>query len=174
MRRVARRRREQAFTLIELILVMVVIFTLATVVAPRFSDFFPSLQVRKTTEHLMAWARKARADAAITGNRQRLFLDTAKRKFWIEHEPRPIKEPGKFVALTGAWMEEFLPEGVEFETIDKAETDSGSGGRYVEFRPDGTCSDATIVLSNDNGDRQTLKIEGATSKITIEQAAEQP
>jgi Tfp pilus assembly protein FimT len=43
---------------------MVVIFTLATVVAPRFSDFFPSLQVRKSTEHLFAWARKARADAA--------------------------------------------------------------------------------------------------------------
>ena len=43
-------RRRQGFTLIELILVMVVVFTLATVVVPRFSDFFPSLQVRKTTE----------------------------------------------------------------------------------------------------------------------------
>jgi Tfp pilus assembly protein FimT len=175
MRRVARPRREQAFTLVELILVMVVIFTLATVVAPRFSDFFPSLQVRKTTEHLMAWARKARADAAITGTRQRLFLDTANRKFWIENEPRPIKEPGKFVALSGAWTEEFLPEGVVIESVDKAETDPASSGvRYIEFLPDGTCSDATVVLSNDSGDRQTLKIEGATSKITIEQSAEQP
>lgn len=175
MKRAARRRRNPGFTLVELILVMVVIFTLATVVAPRFSDFFPSLQVRKSTEHLMAWARKARADAAITGTRQRLFLDTAKRKFWIENEPRPIKEPGKFVALSGAWLEEFLPEGVEIESVDKAETDPGSSGvRYIEFRPDGTCSDATVVLSNDKGDRQTLKIEGATSKITIEQQAEQP
>ena len=175
MRPLARRRREQAFTLVELILVMVVIFTLATVVAPRFSDFFPSLQVRKTTEHLMAWARKARTDAALTGSRQRLYLDTAKRKFWIEIEPRPIKDPGKFVALSGAWAEEFLPDGVEIDSIGKAETDpSGNSVRYIEFRPDGTCSDATIVLANDNGDRQTLKIEGATSKITIEQAAEQP
>ena len=175
MSRFARPRREQAFTLVELILVMVVIFTLATVVAPRFSDFFPSLQVRKTTEHLMAWARKARTDAALTGTRQRLFLDTQNRKFWIENEPRPIKEPGKFVALVGAWAEEFLPNGVEFDRIDKAENDAASGSvRYVEFRPDGTCSDATIVLANDHGDRQTLKIEGATSKITIEQSAEQP
>jgi prepilin-type N-terminal cleavage/methylation domain-containing protein len=173
MRRPARRRR--GFTLVELILVMVVIFTLATVVAPRFSDFFPSLQVRKSTEHLMAWARKARTDAALTGTRQRLYLDPAKRKFWIENEPRPIKEPGKFVALSGAWSEELLPEGVEIGSIDIAETDPGSSGvRYVEFRPDGTCSDATVVLSNDNGDRQTLKIEGATSKITIASAAEQP
>jgi Tfp pilus assembly protein FimT len=153
---------------------MVVIFTLATVVVPRFSDFFPSLQVRKSTEHLMAWARKARADAALTGCRQRLYLDTSRRKFWIEHEPRPIKEPGKFVALTGAWTEELLPDGVEIESIDKAETDPGTSSlKYVEFLPDGSSSEATIVLSNDSGDRQTLRIEAATAKIYIEPPAEQ-
>ena len=175
MRRSARRRPERAFTLVELILVMVVIFTLATVIVPRFSDFFPSLQVRKSTEHLMAWARKARADAAITGTRQRLYVDPLKRMFWIENEPRPIKDPGKFVALSGAWAEEVLPQGVEIESVDKGEAPAGGGSaRYVEFRPDGTSSDATIVLVSDNGDRQTLKIEGATSKITIDQATEQP
>lgn len=166
--------RRRGFTLIELILVMIVVFTLATIVAPRFSDFFPALQVRKSTEHLLAWARKARAEAALTGNRQRLYLDSSKRRFWIEHEPRPIKQPGNFVALSGAWAEELLPDGVEFESIEGAETDAAGGGRYVEFRPDGTSSEATVILSNDVGDRQTLRVEAATSKITIEQAAEQP
>jgi type II secretory pathway pseudopilin PulG len=102
--------REGGFTLIELILVMVVVFTLATVVAPRFSDFFPNLQVRKSMEQLMAWARKARADAALTGARQRLFLDVATRQYWIEYEARPIKEPGKFVKLSGSWTADTLPE----------------------------------------------------------------
>jgi len=123
----------------------------------------------------MAWARKARTDAALTGTRQRLCLDPSKGRFWIENEPRPIKDPGKFVALSGSWTEEVLPQGVEIESIAKAETDASSSSvRYVEFRPDGTSSDATIVLSSDNGDRQTLRIEGATSKIYIEQPAEQP
>lgn len=153
---------------------MIVVFTLATIVAPRFSDFFPALQVRKSTEHLMAWARKARADAALTGTRQRLHVDASKRKFWIEVEPRPIKEPGKFVALSGGWAEELLPDGVEIESVEGAETDAAGGGRYVEFRPDGTSSEATVILSNDAGDRQTLRIEGATSKIYIEQSEEQP
>jgi len=154
---------------------MIVIFTLATVVAPRFSDFFPSLQVRKSTEHLMAWARKARADAAVTGSRQRLLLDLANQKFWIEYEARPIKEPGKFTKLSGAWLEESLPQSIVFETIGDADTDaSNSALRYVEFRPDGTSSEATIVLANDNGERQTLRVEAATSKIYIRPAAEQP
>jgi prepilin-type N-terminal cleavage/methylation domain-containing protein len=172
MSRTAKRRR--GFTLIELIIVMIVIFTLATIVAPQFSDFFPGLQVRKSTESLFSWTRKARADAAVTGTRQRLLLDIANKKYWIEYEGRPIKEPGKFTALSGAWNPETLPEAVNFETIEGAETDtSNSALRYIEFRPDGTSSEATVILSNDNGDRQTLRVEGATSKIYIQAAAEQ-
>lgn len=162
------------FTLLELILVMIVIFTLATVVAPRFSDFFPSFQVRKNSEHLLAWARKARADAATTGRRQRLILDTQLRKYWIEFEPRPIKEPGTFRPLGGSWTEEQLPEAVVFETISGAETDpTRSSFRYIEFRPDGTSTEATIILSNGNGDKSTLRVEGATSRVFIEAAPEE-
>jgi len=168
------RERRAGFTLIELILVMVVIFTLATIIAPRFSDSFPSLQVRTSTERLFAWARKARSDAALTGSRQRLILDSAKKKFWLEYEARPIKEPGKFTKLTGAWGEGWIPDEVSFETIEGAETDpNNSAVRYLEFRPDGTSSEATVILSNENGDRQTLRVEAATSKIYIEQAKEE-
>ena len=169
------RDRRGGFTLVELILVMIVVFTLATVVVPRFSDFFPNLQVRKSTEHLMAWARKARSDAALTGARQRLLLDVANRTFWIEYEARPLKEPGKFVKHSGAWTTEALPEPVTFELVEGAETDpSNSALRYIEFRPDGTSSDATVTISNDVGDRQVLRVEPTTSKISIQLTAVQP
>jgi Tfp pilus assembly protein FimT len=161
-------KRRGGFTLIELILVMIVLFTIATIVAPRFSDFFPSFQVRKSSERILAWARKARADAAVTGVRQRLVIDPSNRKFWIEYEARPMKEPGKFTLLAGAWGEESIPEGVAFESIEDADSDPSRGGmKFVEFRPDGTSSEATIVLSNDSGDRQTVRVEAATSKVYI-------
>jgi len=167
------RSRRGGFTLIELILVMVVIFTLATIVAPRFSDSFPSLQVRTSAERLFAWARKARTDAALTGCRQRLLMDSSKKKFWIEVEARPLKEPGTFRKLSGAWEEVQLPDEILFELIDGAETDPQDGARrYIEFRPDGTSTEATVTLSNENGDRQTLRVEAATSKIYIELAKE--
>ncbi|HLY09045.1 MAG TPA: prepilin-type N-terminal cleavage/methylation domain-containing protein [Planctomycetota bacterium] len=162
-------RRRDGFTLIELILVMIVIFTVATVVAPRLTDFFPSFQVRKTSQRLFAWARKARADAATTGLRHRLLLDPQAQKYWIEYEARPFKEPGKFVPLGGSWGEELFPDRVKYESIEGAETDTTrSSCRYVEFRPDGTSSEATIRIGDDRNDQSVLRVEGASSKIYIQ------
>ncbi len=161
--------RRAGFTLVELILVMIVIFTVATVVAPRLTDFFPGFQVRKTSQRLFAWARKARADAATTGLRQRLLMDPSSGKFWIEYEARPFKEPGKFVMLGGSWGEEQFPDRVKFESIEGAEKDTTrSACRYVEFRPDGTSTEATIGIVNDRNDRSVLKVEGASSKVYIQ------
>ncbi len=170
-----RRARARGFTLIELILVMAVLLAVSAVLAPRFSDFFPSLQVRKTADHLFAWARKARADAAETGARQRLVVDTERKVFWIEREPKPLKEPGKFEALGGGWVEEALPSGMDFDVLEGFETDrTDSKRRYIEFWPDGTATEAELGIANEQGDRRIIKVLAATSKITIENPAVTP
>lgn len=159
--------RRAGMTLLELVLVMMVIFTLAMVVAPRFSDFFPSLQVRSAASTLFATAGKARADAVLTGVRHRLVIDTSTKTFWVALEARPMKEPGKFEKLGGAWVDEELPRDVEIQTIDGFGTDSSSR-RYLEFRSDGTSAEASVVLGNDRGDRRTIKIAAATGQAKIE------
>ena len=154
-------------TLIELVLVMMVIFTMAAVVAPRFSDFFPSLQIRSAADTLLATAGKAQADAVLTGARYRLVIDAEKRTYWIAYEPRPVKEPGKFAKLGGAWVDEELPRDVLLESIEGFGTD-GDARRFLEFRPDGTAKEASVVLANDRGDRRTVKISAATGAAKIE------
>jgi Tfp pilus assembly protein FimT len=156
-------------TLIELILVVMILFVLAGVVAPRFSDFFPALQVRKTADHLFAWAQKARADAALLGMRHRLVLDASARRYWIERETRPLKDPGVFEALGGSWTPETLPEDVGFERLTGLEKDGQRD--FLEFRPDGTSSDAEIGVANDRGDRVVIQVTGATSLVRIVETA---
>jgi Tfp pilus assembly protein FimT len=153
-------------TLLELVLVMMVIFTLAMVVAPRFSDFVPSLRVKSAANALFATAGKARADAVLTGARHRLVIDAGARSFWIAYEPKPVKEPGKFEKLGGAWPEEELPMDVEIQA-EGLETDK-DGKRYVEFRPDGGARQASITVANDRGDSRVLKINAATGAAKIE------
>lgn len=170
-----KKRCRSAFTLVELILVMIVIFTIATVVAPRMTDFFPGFRLQKSVEHLYAWARKARGDAATTGLRQRLLLDPTSHKYWIEYEARPFKEPGKFVMLSGAWGEEKLPDEVRFDTLEGPQVDPSHGERrYLEFRPDGTATEATITLINERYDRKVLRVEGPSSKVYIQTQEQKP
>lgn len=155
-------------TLLELVLVMMVIFILAAVVAPRFSDFFPALQVRSAADTLFATAGKARADAVLTGARHRLVIDPAAKTYWIAYEPRPFKEPGTFAKLGGAWTDEEIPRDVVLESVEGFGTDEGR--RFLDFLPDGSAKQASLVLSNDRGDRRTIKIAAATGIATIESA----
>jgi Tfp pilus assembly protein FimT len=152
-------------TLIELVLVMMVIFTMAMVVAPRFSDFLPSLQVRSAASGVFATAGKARADAVLTGARYRLVIDGGARTYGIAYEPRPVKEPGKFEKLAG-WSDEELPREVLLESTNGFS--DADGKRYLEFRPDGTAKEASVVLANDRGDRRTISISAATGAAKIE------
>lgn len=169
MNRMERRTARGGFTLLELLLVMGLIFTLASVVAPRFSDYIPALRVQKSADRLFAWAQKARADAATTGVRQHLVFDLQAKSYWIEIEARPFSEPDVFSPLGGAWEEEKLFEGVDFDSLQGLESDpNGASRRFLEFLPDGTTTDATLGLSNDRGDRVTIKVVGATSRISIE------
>jgi Tfp pilus assembly protein FimT len=168
--------RTRGLTLVELILVMMVVFTLAAVVAPRLSDFVPSFQVRTSAERLFAWAGKARAEAALTGCRHRLVLDPQARAFWISWESRPLQKPGKYERLQGAWDKETLPGEVAFDALEGFEADPDAPStRYVEFDPDGTAAEASVDVANDRGDRRTLRIDAVTGAAfvgTPEEAAE--
>ncbi len=163
--------RRGGFTLLELVLVMIVLFILAGVAAPRFSDFFPSLQVGRTADELLAWARKARSEAALTGARHRLVFDVEGGRYWIEYEPKPLREPGIYRKMSGFWGEGTLPDGVTLESLEGLEEDQGL--RVLVFRPDGTSEDASIVVANERGDRRTLRVVGATSQVSVESPLEE-
>jgi len=60
---------------------------------------------------------------------------------------------------------------VTLESLEGLE--DAEGLRFLEFRPDGTTRDATIVVANDRGDRQTIRVEGATSQVTLEALPEE-
>jgi hypothetical protein len=135
------------------------------VAAPRFSDFFPALQVGTTTSRIVAWARKARSDAALTGASYRMVFDDEGKRYWLEYQSRPLREPELFEKVGGSWGEETFPDDVALEGLDRLE--EGGGFRFLEFRPDGTAEDVEISVSNDRGDRRTIKIAGATGQVTI-------
>ena len=160
-------------TLIELILVMIMLTLLAGILVPRMSDFFPALQVRESADLVFAWARKARADAALTGARHRLVFDAAGKTYWISYEPRPLTEPGVFEVMPG-WEGQDIPDSITLEGVDKLEADSSNGDlHYFEFRPDGTAEGGTVQLKNNRGDKRTVRVEKATGQVTVDREEEE-
>ena len=158
----------RGFTLVELLVVMVMIFAFAAVVAPRFSQFVPSLRVESSARDLMAAGRKCHADAALQWRIVRLVVDQENQTFQIKMQGDPFKDPEEYSPPASAWADPLtLPQGVRFESVDGAE-DTGDGTQYFEFRPDGSASDGTIVLTNDKGTEHTVKIVGISGRVYIE------
>jgi Tfp pilus assembly protein FimT len=144
---------------------MIILFVVAGVAAPRFSDFFPALQVGTTAGRIVAWARKARSDAALTGAAYRLVFDEEGKRYWLEFQRRPFLEPELFERVGGSWDEEPIPEDVILEGLDALEEEGGF--RYLEFRPDGTAEDVEFAVTNDRGDRRTIRVVRSTGQVTV-------
>jgi type II secretory pathway pseudopilin PulG len=157
---------------------MVLILVMAGVVAPSFSGFVPAFRVQKAADVVVATAGKAHADSVLTLRRYRLYLVTSVEEgqspySYLAYEEDPLREPGLFRKLPGAWGEpEELPEDVTFETLDGAQEDAEKKEKYYDFNSDGTATGGAITLANSKGDRVTITIEPTTSKVSIPEVTE--
>jgi type II secretory pathway pseudopilin PulG len=158
--------------LLELIVVLVLLAILGAVVGPAITGSIPSARVRKAGDAFLATAKKARMDAVLTAKRHRFVLRTTpttegeRPSFFITFEARPLEEAGVFKPVPGAWGKPTeLPEFVTFGTVEGSTEDTETGDHYVEFLPDGTAKDATLILQNAQGEPVSITIKGSTGDV---------
>lgn len=150
-------------------MVMVVIFIVAGVAAPRFAEVLPSYGLRKAADQVYATLHHARNEAATYGVRTRFVVANSAYRLTIER--RPLKEADVFETLGSAWEPTELPGETGFATLDGFTTETGES--YLEFRGDGTASaDATIVLRSESGEERTLVVTGATGQVRFKEVSE--
>ena len=172
--------RNRAFTLLELILVLVILSAGAALVVPRFGGVAARQRLRAAACELMSISGRARAEASALALRYRLVLDAEERKYWVERESEPLSEPNEFSLVPRSWARvRELPRAMEFEQVDYADEELAerreeAGSFYVEFRPDGTADPVVIYVASEAGDRIALQIEEATGRATVRAAEEEP
>lgn len=160
----------------ELLVVIVLIAIIGGLVAPSLSGTLPSLRVRKAGDELMAATRKAHHDAAVTGRRFRLMMvaqedELGGPRWYLASEPWPLERPGLFKPLAGPWGKAVeLPDYVTFSTIEGAGTDDATSERYIEFRTDGTATEATVTIASQKGDTVTFKVDPASGRASFAEA----
>jgi general secretion pathway protein H len=142
--------RQQGFTLVELMVVMVIIAMIMGLVATSMSSSISSAEARSATRKLVANLRYTRT---------RAIVDKKELVFLVDIENRSYKAPGRKVIR--------LPEGVDvtLTTARSEMTSEDVGG--IRFFPDGGSTGGHIELTiNDREYR--VNVAWLTGEASIE------
>ena len=138
-----------AFTLIELILVLLIMVIITTVVATNLSGFRQSQQKIDAAQHMLAIMQTARQQAISTGKIFRLNINIEENTYWLttqaddyaEYEKPKINENKTYVVPSNVTIIWNTPE----EIVEN---------KYINFYPDGS-TQATCITFVDQEDNKT-------------------
>ena len=131
------RNHPRAFTLVELVLVMVVIAVIAAMVVPSLSGSARGRRIGDTANQIVSLARLARTQAVTDGKTYRLNIDPNGGSYWLT-----VRDADAFQVL-GNWSYT-VPEGLRVECSLQPQQD----GLYIEFKQTGRSDPATIWFSS--------------------------
>ncbi|MBN2316488.1 MAG: GspH/FimT family pseudopilin [Sedimentisphaerales bacterium] len=144
-----------AFTLLELILVMVILSTVLAMAAPSLRGFFGSRKTHDEAAQLLALTQFARSQAISEGITYRLNVDTNDRVYWLTSQRK-----GVFEKLKTEFGYVFsFPSDI---TVELEDVDKDDDGMYFAFTPQGTVTAGTIRLI----DRRGLVLEITCPTVT--------
>ncbi|MCX5661966.1 MAG: GspH/FimT family pseudopilin [Planctomycetota bacterium] len=178
-----RRSRRRGFTILEVLLALVLLLTLAGLSIVSFMSMRGSRDLEESPGMVEGIVRLARAEACNLGRRIRLTVQSDTGGLQVLWEPNPLTEPNVFVPYTASSWAQHLTFGtatvVRCEIVDPNipppdESDPNAGDNPavtagITFAPDGSCDSAQIELnSQDVADdrRAIVYIDGLSGLIT--------
>ena len=135
-------RRQSAFTLIELIIVLVVLSVIIGMCAPSLRGFGQSAKLNDATQQLLATTRWARSEAIATAVTHRIELDIANNAYSVVRQDGLTYVPvdGEFGHATS------MPIGFTLQLAS-----GGIDGRGIEFYPTSRSTPAVVRITTPAG-----------------------
>jgi type II secretory pathway pseudopilin PulG len=180
----------RAFTLFEVLLVLILLVIIGSLIMPLFEGAFTSVRLRRATDQLLASWSETRIRAIDTGQIQQFRYQPETGNYrsepWYSEEIAPaVAEPIEPVKDITLPQDIVFAEG-DIESFDPVAgsqlTPLGQGGNGiwsspVLFFPDGSTSSATVLLRNDKQvfQRATLRAltgTGRASELLSEEEAD--
>lgn len=146
------KRRESAFTLVEVMVVVAVIGVIMAMGIPSIVRSVRKEGMRKAVSDMVEACSDARANAILSGSTSDLV---------IRPQDRTISA-GKFSATLpdNVWIEIL---GVNFVELQEAEE------ARVHFYPNGTSDEFTVVLKSDEAKAEKISLEVVTGLADVEE-----
>ena len=162
--RSARWKRQQAFTLIELIAVMALLAGFAAMTLPRFSDFFRGQKIKGEANRFIALTQYARSEAIATGIPMTLWIDEKQGQYGMRDTYGYYSQQNN-VTNIGRIYE--LAQGLEFSS--EMTHSNPNMESVILFHPDGAIQDGSISnIILELPDRELLWITRTTNGLGYE------
>lgn len=150
----------EAFTLIELLLVLMILTFVVALVGPQLRGFTTGRTTRNTANSILAMTHYARTQAVTQGVVYRLNFDAPTRSLWISYQSGNTDvKPGNDFATPLK-----LADSIKIDTDIPSKQD---GGQYIEFHPTGRTEPATIKLTDNLGATIEIACSSATELFRI-------
>jgi type II secretion system protein H len=146
----------QAFTLIELILVMAMLSIVLAVAAPSLSNFFRGRSLDSEARRFVALTRYGQSRAVSEGVPMVLWIDSSERAYGLEQEVSYTSADDKAVDFDlGKDLQIQITELATRQTQGKQTSVQGRNSQAIRFGPDGFITESsprTIMISEAKGD----------------------
>jgi prepilin-type N-terminal cleavage/methylation domain-containing protein len=164
--------RKKAFTLIEIMMVILVVGLMAAIGFPAFTRMLQKEGMRKATSDFLEALSQARANAILSGGAVELVMHPRDKTFSVgsaaastepgDDAPPPPKIVAKSVSGT-------FPESIEIEIlgINFIEYQEEEEAR-IKFFPNGTSDEFTMILRSDKGEYRKISLEVLTALADME------
>jgi prepilin-type N-terminal cleavage/methylation domain-containing protein len=134
----------KAFTLLELILVMIILCTVLAMAAPTLRGFFSSHQLNDVAEQILVMTRYAKIQSVFEGRFYRVNIDENEYRCWVT----VLGEKGYEPLYQGFGNDFLIPPDIK---LDFDEVEERAGIYYFDFNPQGYSKPGRVRLADDQG-----------------------
>jgi len=164
--------RPGGFTLVELLVVITIVGTLAMLAAPRVGNSLINLQLKTSARALAASLRYAGSRAATEKIMYQAVIDKGQGIVTVRplYQVRAGEENTEEPSHTGRTLkkEYALPEGIRFHQVKTGKSRHDPAEQYfIYFFENGTSTGGEIALVNTRGKSCVVEVDIVTSRAKI-------